>query len=266
MLFLYAQNHAQSHTKQSREKHLQSAWQQEGYRVRRIPKQRYRLGEDEAILRVPVDFLAHRLPDLQRFGKESFQRSSRLRNMDVGNFVERHENRRKQCVHQHADAQRDEELAPTEIADKPCRGLSAEMETAVQQGHGTRLEDGHGRGNDHAQHSPNQHLRQKAEAFLKVHAFANAQGQHLAKSAKNGKLEEAHQQAMVFGGRVEPIPRPRDESEAANHGGHDKQGDEICFSHIFHLIESQFVLLNFLFLRDKVQMAGDKESGFHSHL
>ena len=199
--------------------------------MRRIPKQRDGLGKDETVLDVPIDFLCQGLPYLQLMAEEATQRSTGLCDVDVGDFVEGHKDRRKQRVHQHADAKRDEDLAPTEIGLKPLCRFSVEVETAVQQGYGSRLENGHRRSNHHTQHAPNQHLRQQSEAFLHIHTLTDTQSEHLAKGAQNGELEEAHQQAVIPGGGIKPFPSARDESEAANHSGHNNQSDDIGFLH-----------------------------------
>ena len=88
--------------------------------MRRIPEQRNRLGKDETILDVPIDFLAHLLPDSQLIAKESSQCSTCFCHMDIGNFVEGHEDRRKQGVHQHTDTKCDKELAPAETEAHTC--------------------------------------------------------------------------------------------------------------------------------------------------
>ena len=67
--------------------------------MRRIPEQRNRLGKDKAVLDVPVDLLRQGLTDPQRAAEESFQRPSRLSNVDISDFMEGHEDRSKQCVH-----------------------------------------------------------------------------------------------------------------------------------------------------------------------
>ena len=57
VLFLYAQQHAKDHTEEGREQHLQRGRQQEGDGMGGIPEQRDGLGEDKAVLDVPIDFL-----------------------------------------------------------------------------------------------------------------------------------------------------------------------------------------------------------------
>ena len=54
-----------------------------------------------------------------------------------------------------------------------------------------------------------------------IHALANTQGQHLTESTPDSELEEAHQQAMVCGGRIKPIPRARNKGKAADDGAND---------------------------------------------
>ena len=186
--------------------------------MRRIPEQRDGLGEDKAVLDVPVDLLRQGLTDAQRATEEALERTTRLGDVDVRNLVEGHEDRCKQGVHQHADTKGDKGLAPAEVAGKPLGGFAIHMEATIEQFHRARLEDGHGRGDDHAQHAPNEHLGQQAEALLHINTLADAQGQHLTKGAEDGELEEAHQQAVVIGSGIKPFPGAWDEGEAADDG------------------------------------------------
>lgn len=192
----------------------------------RIPEQRYSLFENEAVLNVPVYLFSQGLLDIERAAEEACQRAACLSDVDVGNLVECHENRRKQGVHQHADAQRHEELAPGErcpcqrVTIKPFGSLAVEVESVVKQDHCSRLENGHGGGDDDTENAPNEHLRHQSEAFFHVNAFLDSQRKHLAEGAEDGKLEEAHQQAVMLRRTDKPVPGSRDKSEAADDRGY----------------------------------------------
>ena len=96
-----------------------SNWQQKRYGVSRISEKRDGLGKNETILRVPVDFLRHGFTHFQLGAEETLQRATSFSDVNIGDFVESHEDWSKQGVHQHADAQGDKEFAPAQTTGKP---------------------------------------------------------------------------------------------------------------------------------------------------
>ena len=60
-----------------------------------IPEQRYRFLENEAILYVPVDFFGHGILNAKWAAEKADQAATSFGDVDVGNLVECHENRRK---------------------------------------------------------------------------------------------------------------------------------------------------------------------------
>ena len=168
----HRQQHAESYSQQGSEKDAGFAGQEERDGMRRYPEEGDGFLEDEIPLRGPVQ----------------------VRDMRIGDFVERHEDRGEDAVHPDGDEESDKDLRRGKRPGHEC-SCPLQPDVFERDRHAVR-EDNHRQVDPHTEDAPHHGTRPDAESLPIIDTGADAQPQELAQRREDGKFQETHHHAM----------------------------------------------------------------------